>query len=80
MQALDIQIYNTIDEAPNYNTNGKGILAATLTKAVIVRNGTVKGNDTVDLLFKDDNGKQYVVFITASLLKVITDLTNINGE
>lgn len=72
---ITIQICNSIEEAPNYN-NLPGWHAAEVTKAIIVRNGTVNGNDTIDLQFKDLEGKNYSCMITAALFKQIAALAN----
>lgn len=74
MQALSIKIFNSPEEAPNYNTNGEGVKAAHVKEAVIVRNGTVGGNATVDLVFEDDKGQKFVGMITGRLLKQVTDI------
>lgn len=42
-----------------------------LEKAVIVQNGTVAGNPTVDLILVDETGKKYVALITARLLQAL---------
>lgn len=68
---ITIQICQSPDEAPNYNTNGRGIKAASLDTAIVVKNGTVEGNATVDLQFTDDKGNRYVAMITANLLKSV---------
>lgn len=75
MQALSIKICNTVEEAPNYNTNGEGFKTAFLERGIIVRRGTVEGHDTIDLQFKDEDGNKYVALIPARLLKSLTDLT-----
>ncbi len=75
MQNLSIKICDSIEDAPNYNTNGEGFKKAILTKAVIVRRGTQEGHDTIDLQFVDDAGNKYVAMITGRLLKTATDLT-----
>ena len=74
---IAIQICNTIEEAPNYNTGangGEGFKGAQIVKAIIVRKGMVSGNDTVDLQFEDLEGNKYSCMITARLLKSVTDL------
>jgi hypothetical protein len=68
---INIQICNSTQEAPNYNTNGQGIKPANLDTAIIVKNGTIEGNPTVDLQFTDKDGNRYIAMITANLLKSI---------
>lgn len=41
---------------------------ARLVQAVVVRNGTVEGNATVDLVFEDEDGQKHVVMLTQRLL------------
>lgn len=69
MQTIDIKLFNTALEAPIYRQpefNG-----ATLVEAVIVRDGTVNGNPTVDLIFMDAEGKKYVTMVTFALLDAV---------
>lgn len=42
-----------------------------IAKVVVVRNGTVGGNDTVDLVLCDERGQKYVCMITGALIKSI---------
>lgn len=74
--SITISICNHINDAPNYNTDGRGVKGAEIVEAVIVRNGTVEGNDTVDLVFKDQDGNKYVALVTGRILKTVTDLVN----
>lgn len=68
---IAIKVVASPDEAPNYNTDGQGIKAASLDTAIIVKNGTEGGNATIDLQFTDDKGQRYVAMITANLLKSV---------
>lgn len=38
---------------------------------MVIRDGTNKGNPSVDLLLVDENGQKYVVGLTGQLLKMI---------
>lgn len=76
--SIDVKICNTIDEAPDYVNNGEGFQLVEITKAVIVRNGTIGGNDTIDLQFSDGKGNKFVGMVTANLLKTVADLTITN--
>jgi len=40
-------------------------------KVVVVRQGTVEGNSTVDLVLHDGKGNKFVVMLTGNLLKSI---------
>lgn len=74
MQAIEIKLFNSPAEAPNYNTNGEGVKTGFIKEAVIVKNGTQGGNATIDLIFVDANGQKYVAMITANLLKQVVDI------
>lgn len=63
-------------EAPDYNTNGEGFKAANILKAIIVKKGTVEGNDTVDLQFEDEAGQKYVAMLTGRLIKSLAAAIN----
>ncbi len=77
---FDIQICDNADEAPDYRNGtrgGAGFKEASFNKAIIVRKGTARGNDTVDLHFTDEHGNKHVAMITAALLKTVTDLCHV---
>lgn len=48
-----------------------GITAVEVDTVVVVQNGTMAGNPTVDLLLVDEKGNKYVVMVTGALLKSI---------
>ena len=62
---------NAIETGYNYNQWNPRPLGLTIEKAVIVQNGTVGGNSTVDLILVDETGKQYVAMVTGNLLKAL---------
>lgn len=74
-QHLDIAIcedaQDAINKGFNYNAANGGTprTAVEIEKLVIVRNGTVEGNATVDLLLQDEAGNKFVVMVTGNLLK-----------
>jgi len=72
---LQIKICESAKEAPNWVEDYPDTVPLDLTKAIIVRKGMESGNDTVDLVLTDSEGKQYVTMITARLLKTVTDMT-----
>ena len=76
MNIIEIQICDSPNDAPNYNTDGKGFKGAKLIKAIVVRKGTQGGHDTIDLQFEDENGQKYIALTTAVLLKSITNVTD----
>lgn len=49
----------------------EGYKAVEITKVVVVREGTVEGNSTVDLVLHDQAGNKYMVMVTGNLLKSI---------
>jgi hypothetical protein len=70
MDSIKLEIYDQPSDAPNYNT---GVYEAVkLKSAVIVHNGTVNGNSTVDLIFVDAQGNKHVALVKASYLEMIT--------
>lgn len=40
-------------------------------KVIVVKQGTVEGNPTVDFLLEDESGQQFVFMVTGRLLKSI---------
>ena len=72
MQSLKISIFDYAGEAQSAGYSYTApIKAVNLTEAVVVRNGTVNGNPTVDLIFEDSDGNKYVAMITGRLLKAL---------
>lgn len=69
---LQIQICESVEEAPKYVSPWQSVI---ITKAIVVRNGTHAGNDTIDLQLTDDKGNQYVAMITARPIKQLANLT-----
>lgn len=66
---LVIQIVDSPSEAPHYSRDHCDIRTATIDRAVIVCKGTVNGNPTVDIVFKDADGAEYVAMLTGSLIQ-----------
>ncbi len=66
--SLAVEIKNTPEEAPNYGDDYKLIKAHT---AIIVCNGTVKGNPTVDLQLTDKDGNKYIVMASAFVIEAL---------
>ena len=71
MKRVTIKICDTVEDAPNYNTNGEGFEKATFVQAIVVRNGTEEGQDTVDLQFIDENGHKFIAMTTANIIKTL---------
>lgn len=64
---IAIDLFDSPEDAPKYTK--PNTTAANLERAVIVGRGTVGGNATVDLVFRDPDGKQFVAMITGRLLR-----------
>lgn len=77
--SIQIKICDSIEDAPNYNKLG-GYQAVSLKELIIVKKGTVGGNDTIDLIFEDEEGNKFVSMITAKLLKNAVKLSNNNKK
>lgn len=71
---LDITICadaaDAVAQGFDYAANG-GIKPIEVEKVVVVRNGTVNGNATVDFVLRDDSGQTFVFMVTGNLLKSI---------
>lgn len=63
---INIQICDDPSEAPKY---GEEYGYLELEKAVIIGNGTVEGNPSVDLILIDKQGKRHVAMTTGRLLE-----------
>lgn len=80
MQHVRIKIVDTPDLAPNYAEQQPPVKAINIRDAVIVRRGTTTGKPTVDLVFEDDKGQQYVALTTGGLLEsVAAALAGVKG-
>lgn len=74
-QALKVTVFETPDEAIskgyNYRADRPEMKPIELQEVVVVRNGTVAGNASVDFIVKDDEGQEYVFMVTRKLLASI---------
>lgn len=70
---LDITICEDSDEAvkKGFKYNQPEYQPIEVKEIVIVRNGTVQHNSTVDFILEDSNGQKYMFMITGRLLKNI---------
>lgn len=68
---LAIEIMQSPDQAVDagYVYRSPEYLPVNIDKTVVVRQGTVDGGATVDIIFKDAKGQKYVTMITANLLR-----------
>jgi hypothetical protein len=66
-----ITVVDSSREAPHYRRDTVDVRAADLFQVIIVRGGTISGRPTVDLLFKDEQGAEYVAMITGGILEGI---------
>lgn len=65
---IEIEIFDDPSVAPKY-TEEWGYLK--IEKALVVCNGTVEGNPTVDLQFVDKQGNKYVAMATGGILESV---------
>ena len=68
MNLLAIQIVDSPADAPNYARDSIDVRAATITKAVIVKNGTERGKPTVDFQIETMDGTKFVAMLTGDLV------------
>jgi hypothetical protein len=72
MHALTANVYKNAQEAI---ADGHVYLAPTkpltLQRAVIIQDGTINGKPTVDLVFTDTEGNQYVAMTTNAILDMV---------
>jgi hypothetical protein len=66
---LKILMADSPSEAPTYRA--PEYRAANLTTAHVVGCGTVAGNPTVDFVFVDESGQQYVAMLTGALVETL---------
>lgn len=71
MDTLKCLVFENGEHATAHGFHYAGNPAVTpveIVSVVVVRDGTVAGKPTVDLLMEDQDGRQYVVMLTAKLL------------
>jgi len=83
VRAINMHVFKDADEATDYgfnynewDTRPNTIVA---TDAVIVRNGTVQGRPTIDLISVDAQGNKHVVMLTGRLLHAIVEVAFAEG-
>jgi len=64
---LNIKLFDSPEEAPNYEE--PEYRGGNLTTAVVVGNGTMEGNPTVDLILEDETGQKYIAMLTGGLIE-----------
>ena len=64
---VKVKRFNSPEEAPKYQHPEFNY--AEIEEIVVVNNGTVGGNSTADLIFKDQSGKKFVAMVTVNLLR-----------
>ena len=62
---------NPEEAAAGGHTYDKTFTPLEIDRVVVVQKGTESGGSTVDIVLKDKQGKQYVVFVTGRLMKSI---------
>lgn len=69
---LDVEVCKDAGDAMSRGyVYHEGYTLLTITKAVVVQNGTEQGNPTVDLVMQGEDGQKYVVMVTGNLLKML---------
>jgi hypothetical protein len=75
---LAIKIHESSGDAINYDKENKSEdgkwKQLNLKQFHIVKNGTIEGRPTVDLILEDENGQKYVAMITGRLIKQATNI------
>lgn len=72
MLTLTIKVFESVEEAVEAGYQYEPpTTALTLKEAVVVRNGTVGGHSTVDLLLEDQQGNKFVALVGGRLLHSI---------
>lgn len=73
MNTLDIFICKDAEDASmkGHNYRSPEFKPIEIEKVVVLREGTVEGNSTVDLVLKDESGQKFVVMLTGRLIKSI---------
>jgi hypothetical protein len=72
-QQLTVKIHKKPEDAPHWNKDSL-VRGAVITEAHIVLGGTQGGRPTVDLVFKNQAGEEFVAMITARLLATIANM------
>jgi hypothetical protein len=67
--AFEVEVVNKPEDAPNYNRDSPDIRALTITKAIVIKKGTVKGAPTVDIQLQAQDGAEFAAMITGALLE-----------
>lgn len=78
MNAITINIFDNAQEAikAGFTYHTENFTVCDIVNAVVVKNGTLQGNSTVDVIMKDVNGNKFVAIITGNLLKGIANCCN----
>lgn len=72
MNHLNIVVCKDAEEATEKGFHYRDpVKAVEIEKVVVVQQGTVGGNSTVDIILRDKDGNQFVTMVTGNLLKSI---------
>lgn len=66
---VTIKLCESIEAAPVYHDKGYKVLS--FEEAVIVKNGTVEGNPTVDIVLTSPEGEKFVAMVTGKIFKAV---------
>lgn len=74
-QQIVMKLFKSAEEAPDYKKMDPVPTTLHIKEVCVVENGTVKGKNSVDLVFVDQEGKVYVTMMTASMLGMIAGVS-----
>jgi hypothetical protein len=74
---LQINVHKDPDDAPKFSA--EEFTGVILSEANVVRNGTVEGRSTVDLVFEDAKGKKFVMMLTGRLIRNLAAIIGDEG-
>lgn len=71
--SVNIEVFENPEAAPIYTT-ADGYKVAYLKSIAVVKNGTEKGNATIDLVFEDSSGNKFIAMAMGSLTHTLKSL------
>ena len=70
MTRLRINIFQSVEEAPNYSKIDE-YRASNLIEASVIRKGTQNERSSVDLVFVDEKGRKFVAMTTGKIIRML---------
>lgn len=68
---LTIDVKENPSKVVNYNDLDNPPVMIRMETATIVKKGTESGRPTVDIICKDEKGKEYLIFATGSIISLL---------